>query len=86
MNIETGGYPRPLKSFNLRGIAEHAAGAELQKASEETQRLIRLAINEAEALAGQTGISELVLPSLAEEKVRAVRKWYARQKSLRARA
>jgi hypothetical protein len=71
---------------DLRRIAEHyAAGLQLQKSSAEAQRLIRLAINEAEALASQTGVPELVLPMLAEEKVQALERWAARQKSVRER-
>ena len=70
--------------MDLRRVAEHhAAGLELGKAPAETQRLIRLALNEAEGLAAQTGIPELVLPALAEEKVATLRLWAARQELLR---
>jgi hypothetical protein len=73
-----------VRHINLRRLAEyHAAGLELDKTAPETQRLIRLALNEAEALAAQTGLSELVLPTLAEEKVTALKKWVARQDLLR---
>jgi hypothetical protein len=72
--------PGSMGRIDLRRVAEfHAAGAELHKTSAETQRLIRLALNEAEALASQTGVPELVLPILAEEKVDALKKWAARQ-------
>lgn len=75
---------RDVRRIDLRRVAEyHAAGLELQKSSTETQRLIRLALNEAEALAQQTGVPELVLPTLAEEKVGALRKWAARQEALK---
>jgi len=73
-----------VRQINLRRVAEfHAAGLELEKTAPETQRLIRLALNEAEALAAQTGVSELVLPTLAEEKVSALKKWAVRQEALR---
>lgn len=73
-----------VRQFNLRRVAEfHAAGLELEKTPAETQRLIRLVLNEAEALAAQTGVPELVLPALAEEKVSSLKKWAARQQALR---
>jgi hypothetical protein len=73
-----------VRQINLRRVAEyHATGLELEKTPAETQRLIRLALNEAEALAAQTGVSELVLPALAEEKVSTLKKWAARQETLR---
>jgi len=46
-------------------------------------RLSRLALNEAEALAWQSGIPLLVFPALAEEKIRAVRAWRDYQASIR---
>jgi len=73
-----------MRKLDLRRVAEyHAAGPNLENRPAETQRLIRLALNEAEALAVQTGIPELVLPALAEEKVETLRRWTARQASLR---
>jgi hypothetical protein len=49
----------------------------------QQSRLVRLALNEAEALAWQTQFPHLVFPSLAEEKVRAVLLWHERQESLK---
>jgi hypothetical protein len=46
------------------------------------ERVLRLALNEAEALAWQTELPHLVFPALAEEKVRAVARWNRRQQSL----
>lgn len=88
MNMEPSS-PRPsgVRRIDLRRVAEyHATGLELQKTPAETQRLIRLALNEAEALAMQTGLPELVLPALAEEKVKALQRWAERQRKLRERA
>ena len=79
--------PTGVRRIDLRRLAEyHATGIELEKSSEETKRLIRLVLNEAEALASQTGVPELVFPALAEEKVQALRNWAVRQNAVRNRA
>lgn len=44
---------------------------------------LRLAVNEAEALAWQTRYPHLVFPTLAAEKVSAVAAWESRQSALR---
>lgn len=44
--------------------------------------LVRLALNEAEALALQTGFPHLVFPALAQEKVNAIAAWHQRQAAL----
>lgn len=44
--------------------------------------LFRLALNEAEALAGQTNYPHLFFPTLAMERVQAVVAWRKRQQSL----
>lgn len=46
------------------------------------EHLLRLALNEAEALAWQTAYPHLVFPDLATEKVRAVIAWENRQQAL----
>jgi hypothetical protein len=46
------------------------------------ERVLRLTLNEAEALAWQTELPHLVFPALAEEKVRAVVRWNRRQQLL----
>lgn len=74
------------RNCNFRNIATHHAigiGSEL---APEKRRLLELAVTEAEALACQTGVPELVLLSLAEEKVRATRKWLAKQEQMKARS
>ena len=45
--------------------------------------LIRLALNEAEALAWETGFPQLVFNGLAEEKIQAVASWNRRQSEIR---
>lgn len=46
--------------------------------SELPERLFQVAMNEAEALAWQTGFPQLVFPTLAEEKIAAMSYWYDR--------
>ena len=50
---------------------------------ERQPRLLRQALNEAEAIAWQTGFPQLVFPSLALEKARAVATWENRQRTMR---
>ncbi len=57
--------------------------AELQGTLEVPEKLFQLALNEAEAVAWQTGYPQLVFPALALEKVQAAAGWNARQKFLR---
>jgi hypothetical protein len=47
------------------------------------EHLLYLALNEAEALAWQSGVPQLVFLTLAREKAEAVAGWHARQQSLR---
>ena len=47
------------------------------------ERLLRLALNEAEALAWQTTYPHLLFPTLAAEKVQAVVAWNTRQQAVR---
>jgi hypothetical protein len=47
------------------------------------EQVLRLALNEAEAIAWQTDFPQLVFPTLAMEKAQAVEVWYERQSSLR---
>ena len=46
-------------------------------------RLFRLALNEAEALAWQTGFPHLFFPALAREKALALAAWHSRQQAIR---
>ena len=46
-------------------------------------RLLRLTLNEAEALAWETGFPHLILPSLAMEKLNTAATWQVRQRVLR---
>jgi len=74
---------------SCRKIREQIAGvkeaifAEYSRAFRAPERLVRLALNEAEAAAWQTKYPHLFFPTLAVEKVRAVAAWNARQQSVR---
>ena len=46
-------------------------------------RVLELALNEAEALAWQTGLGHLLFPVLAWEKASAVAAWHTRQQYIR---
>lgn len=60
--------------------AREAILAEARETIQAQEQLLRLAINEAEALAMQTLYPQLVFPDLAMEKVRGVAAWSRRQK------
>ena len=53
---------------------------------QEHQYLLRLAVNEAEALAWQTEYPQLLFADLATEKAHAVADWHVRQQLLRRTA
>lgn len=50
--------------------------ADLGKAFQLPERLFRVAVNEAEALAWKTEFPHLVFPALAAEKIQAASVWY----------
>jgi hypothetical protein len=56
--------------------------AEARETVKVQDHLLRLALNEAEALASQTLYPHLVFPALAEEKLRSVAAWERRQRLL----
>jgi hypothetical protein len=56
---------------------------EFSALANQQPRLLHLALNEAEALAWETGFPELVFPILAEEKAGQVSSWQARQQFVR---
>jgi|GEM_PF-794802 len=66
----------------IRKVKE-AIFAEARHAFETDERLLRLALNEAEALAWQTSYPHLLFPVLATEKIRATADWNDRQQSVR---
>lgn len=64
--------------------AKAAIFAEARAALASQERLLHLALNEAEAQAWQTGYPHLFFPTLATEKIQAIAAWNVRQQSLRA--
>lgn len=62
--------------------AKAAVLSEFQDGLADHAHLLRLALNEAEALAWQTGYPHLLFPALAMEKAQAVAHWHTRQRSL----
>lgn len=56
--------------------------SEFRDRLDDHQRVLELAVNEAEALAWETGFPQLVFPTLAVEKARAAAGWHARQQRL----
>jgi hypothetical protein len=62
--------------------AKKALLAEFQNQYGASQHLLRLALNEAEALAWQTNYPHLVFPTLAMEKANAVLDWSAHQQDV----
>ncbi len=58
---------------------------EFRESLQAPEHLLRLALNEAEALAWQTAYPHLVFPALATEKAEALGAWLARQRSNQTR-
>jgi len=69
----------------LNGIqkAKEAILIQFQGIVEGHDRALRLALNEAEALAFQTPYPQLVFADLAEEKVSALAAWFEHQRAIR---
>jgi hypothetical protein len=66
----------------VTGVKE-AIFAESSRAFSAPERLVRLALNEAEAAAFQTEYPHLFFPTLAMEKIQEVADWNAHQQSVR---
>ncbi len=62
--------------------AKATIASEFRGQLQEHAHQLDLAINEAEALAWETGFPQLFFPTLALEKARAVAAWHERQQSL----
>ena len=63
--------------------ARDAIFSESRGAVAAHERMLRLALNEAEALAWQTAYPHLVFPALAMEKAREVADWNRHQRAVR---
>ena len=60
--------------------------AESRDTLEVQEQILRLALNEAEALAWQTVYPHLLFPALATEKIQTVAKWNQRQRAVSGQA
>lgn len=94
MNVSQGAKSNPVNAVaivcrgsyqklaaQIQRVREHLR-RELRGTMEVPERLVRLALNEAEALAWQTQYPHLVFPTLATEKIQAAGAWNSRQKIL----
>ena len=61
---------------------KNAVVAEFREALGEHEHVLRLALNEAEALAWQTSYPHLIFPTLAVEKAQAVAAWHEHQRTI----
>jgi hypothetical protein len=68
----------------LKGVREQVV-AEFRDRLDGHKHVLDLALNEAEALAWESGFPQLFFPTLATEKASAVTGWHLRQQSLRQR-
>ena len=70
------------KLISRLGNARSAVLNEFRQSFSISERMLRLAVNEAEALAWETEFPLLVFPTLAREKVQAVHAWNQHQKAV----
>jgi hypothetical protein len=70
------------KTVNAIAVARALVEREFSSLRQRQPRLLRQALNEAEAIAWQTGFPQLVFPTLALEKARAVATWENRQQKM----
>jgi len=64
--------------------ARHSLFNEFRARIQAPDRFLHLALNEAEAIARETGFPLLVFPTLAREKAEALAAWNHKQEALRA--
>jgi len=82
----------PISITSCQGIlsriqkARKAVCAQFRHLIADHGQALRLALNEAEALAWQTPAPHLFFPDLAEEKARSLAAWSERQRAIRAAA
>jgi hypothetical protein len=74
------------KALAQMRAAKDAIFAESYNALQSQERLLRLTLNEAEALAWETTFPQLVFPTLAAEKVQNVIAWNRRQQAISGRS
>ena len=62
--------------------AKAAIWREFRGTLEAHEHVLRLALNEAEALAWVSGVPQLVFPALAREKAESIAAWHDRQRTI----
>jgi hypothetical protein len=70
------------KALNQIQRVKQAILAQFRDLKSEHEHALRLALNEAEALAWETAYPQLVFADLAEEKARALSAWSERQRTI----
>jgi len=70
------------RTLNAIAVARDLIEREFPSLRQRQPRLLRQALNEAEAIAWQTGFPQLVFPSLALEKASAIATWENRQRTM----
>jgi hypothetical protein len=78
-----GNFSRPTPKQVPISVARAMLERDFPVLLRQEPRVLELALKEAEALAWQTGVPELVLLTLAEEKAAGVARWHDRQAVLR---
>jgi hypothetical protein len=74
---------RPRRQLETQlDAAKFAILSEFRETLRGNEKLLRLALTEAEALAWQTDFPQLVFPTLAAENAERVAAWHARQQSM----
>jgi len=69
--------------MNTLATVRATVSREFSSLLEQEPRAFRLSLNEAEALAWDTGFPGLLFPELAREKARGVAAWHERQQGVR---
>ncbi len=72
-----------LTSFNDRAEVRFLAGSEYPELKRQHPHEVRLAVNEAEALACETEFPGLFVLDIAREKLRSLELWHQRQERLK---
>jgi len=75
--------PFDSRTFQSLAPVRQSIEREFRHVRNENPVMFRLALNEAEALAGQAGFPQLLFPVLAREKAQQAGAWLQRQKIVR---
>ena len=69
--------------LNEMGAVRRSIAREFRQTFQLPEHMLRLALNEAEALAWDSGVPQLVFPDLANEKAQALVTWQRHQEEIR---